>query len=155
LSRQVTEAPMSAPEARQRWMSVLARAEAAELETASEGLLPGWTRLRGPEAGLIMLRGRAGGTGAPFNLGEATVTRCSVRTAEGVVGHATVLGRDARRAELAAALDAALQDAALHDRIEAAVVAPLEAAQQRARDLAARRAAATQVQFFTMATMRS
>ena len=30
-----------------------------------------------------MVRGRVGGTGAPFNLGEMSVTRCSVRLADG------------------------------------------------------------------------
>jgi alpha-D-ribose 1-methylphosphonate 5-triphosphate synthase subunit PhnG len=135
-------------------MAVLARADTAELEAASEGLLPGYQVLRGPEAGLVMVRGRAGGNGGPFNLGEATVVRCTVRSAGGQVGHAYSLGRDLRRAELAAALDAGLQDPALHDAIAAEVIAPLARAQARRREQAARRAAATQVQFFTMATMR-
>ncbi len=146
---------MRASSPRQEWMSVLARATAADLERASAGLLPGWTRLRGPEVGLVMLQGRAGGTGAPFNLGEATVARCTVRTEAGQVGHAYCLGRDLRQAELAAALDAALQDEASHDRVQDAVVRPLATAQAAAREETARRAAATQVQFFTMATMRS
>ena len=51
---------------RRRWMAVLARATANELATAADGRLPAFTRLRGPEIGLVMLRGRAGGTGAPF-----------------------------------------------------------------------------------------
>jgi len=135
-------------------MAVLARAGTAELEAASEGLLPGYQVLRGPEAGLVMVRGRAGGNGGPFNLGEATVVRCTVRSAGGQVGHAYSLGRDLRRAELAAALDAGLQDPALHDAIATEVIAPLARAQARRREQAARRAAATQVQFFTMATMR-
>ena len=146
---------MDAPTPRQAWMSVLARATLAELRSASDGLLPDWTRLRGPEIGLVMLQGRAGGTGAAFNLGEATVARCTVRTASGQVGHAYCLGRDLHQAELAAAIDAALQDRALHGPVHGAVIAPLAAAQARTRDEVARRAAATQVQFFTMATMRS
>ena len=140
---------------RQIWMAVLARADAAALDAASDGLLPDYTLIRGPEAGLAMLRGRAGGSGAAFNLGEATVTRCTVQSAAGHVGHAYCLGRDLRQAELAAALDAGLQDTADHDRLQSAVVLPLAAAQAAARDLEARRAAATQVQFFTMATMRT
>ena len=148
---------MTPPEtaARKAWMAVLARAPAATLEAASQGLLPDYTRLRGPEIGLVMLQGRAGGTGQPFNLGEATVARCTVRTGAGQVGHAYCLGRDLRQAELAAAIDAALQDPAQHDRIDAAVIQPLAAAQAAQRGESARRAAATQVQFFTMATMRS
>ena len=65
--------------ARRRWMAVLARAEAAELAALLDrhAVVPLYTRLRGPEAGLVMVRGRTGGGGAPFNLGEMTVTRCT------------------------------------------------------------------------------
>ena len=136
-------------------MSVLARASTAELETASAGLLPAYSVLRGPDAGLIMLRGRAGGTGIPFNLGEATVVRCTVRSEAGLIGHAYRLGRELRAAELAAAIDAGMQDSALQPALQAQVVTPLAAAQTEARAVLARRAAATQVQFFTMATMRT
>jgi alpha-D-ribose 1-methylphosphonate 5-triphosphate synthase subunit PhnG len=142
---------------RQRWMAVLARASAAELEgrLAAAPPLPPCTRLRGPETGLVMVQGRAGGSGGAFNLGEMSVTRCTVRAASGQIGHAYVAGRDAARAELAARLDAALQDPALAPEIERCVVAPLAAAQQATRAEDAARAAATKVQFFTMATMRS
>jgi alpha-D-ribose 1-methylphosphonate 5-triphosphate synthase subunit PhnG len=150
------ETPATAT-ARQRWMAVLARASAAEIEALlrSAPPLPGHTRLRGPEAGLVMLRGRAGGGGAPFNLGEMTVTRCTVRTEAGAVGHAYVQGRDARQAELAALLDAALQEPARQDALAAAVIAPLSRAQAERRARTARKAAATRVEFFTMANMRS
>ena len=142
------------PTLRQAWMAVLARASGAELEPLAGPLLPDYTRVRGPETGLVMLQGRAGGTGQAFNLGEATVARCTVRTEGDLVGHAYRLGRDLRGAELAAAVDAALQDPARHDAIHAAVVAPLAARQAAVRAETARRAAATQVHFFTMATMR-
>ena len=150
-----TPLPDSAP--RQHWMSVLARAGTDEIAALLTNVpaLPAHVRLRGPEAGLVMLRGRAGGAGAAFNLGEMTVTRCTVRIADGQVGHAYVAGRDAMQAELAALLDAALQDPARHDALQAAVIAPLAARQLAARDPAARRAAATRVEFFTMATMRT
>ena len=141
--------------ARQRWMAVLARAGSAEIERVARGLIPGWTRLRGPEVGLVMMQGRAGGTGQAFNVGEATVVRCTVRTAEGLVGHAYCLGRDLDQAEWAAAVDAYLQHPDWHDRLQDAVIGPLAAGQAEARAETARRAAATQVQFFTMATMRS
>ncbi len=150
---------MPAPEtaARQRWMSVLARASADAIAAQLEGApaLPPSTVLRGPESGLVMMRGRAGGGGSPFNLGEMSVTRCTVRNAAGFVGHAYVQGRDHHQARLAAELDAALQDPAHHAALEQAVIAPLAAAQQAARDEAAAKAAATRVQFFTMATMRT
>ncbi len=141
---------------RQRWMAVLARAPAEDIAAridAAGGLAP-HTRLRGPEVGLVMVRGRAGGSGAKFNLGEMTVTRCTVRDAEGRIGHAYVAGREPRRAELAAALDAALQDDARRAALLDAVVAPLAAAQAASRATVARKAAATKVDFFAMQTTR-
>jgi alpha-D-ribose 1-methylphosphonate 5-triphosphate synthase subunit PhnG len=153
-------APASAsPEiaARQRWMAILARASHAETLNHLADLppLPAHTVLRGPEAGMVMVRGRAGGGGGPFNLGEMTVTRCTVRDADGRIGHATIAGREPRQCELAAQLDAILQDAAWHDRVESAVIAPLEAKQAATREETARKAAATRVQFFTLTSMRS
>ena len=139
---------------RQQWMAVLARADTAALDQASAGLLPDYALIRGPEPGSVMLRGRAGGSGAPFNMGEATVVRCTVRSASGHLGHAYCLGRDLRHAELAAAIDAGLQDPALHPALHE-LVRSLADAQTAARAQQARRAAATQVQFFTMATMRT
>lgn len=138
-------------------MSVMARAAVAEIDAllADCPPLPGYTRLRGPEVGLVMARGRAGGTGQVFNLGEIAVTRCTVRSTNGVAGHATVRGRDMRLAELAAVLDAALQDPEHAPAFDAGVIAPLAAAQAHRRERVARKAAATQVRFFTMATMRS
>jgi len=143
-------------ETRRHWMSVLARADAQELKAriAAAGGLPPHGRLRGPETGLVMVRGRTGGQGAPFNLGEMTVTRCTVRDTAGRVGHAYIAGRDAARAELAAALDAALQDPARRDALLETVIAPLAQAQADARMAVARKAAATRVDFFSMQTTR-
>lgn len=143
--------------ARQRWMAILARSQLAQLTVllADAPALPTHVVLRGPENGLVMLRGRAGGAGARFNLGEMTVTRCTVRNADGFVGHAYIKGRERPLATLAAALDAALQDAARHDGLQAAVIEPLANAQAEARTAIARRAAATRVDFFTLSTMRS
>ncbi|MGG5808220.1 phosphonate C-P lyase system protein PhnG [Falsiroseomonas sp. CW058] len=152
----VREGDAAAPTDRRRWMGILARATGAEIAARLAALPapPPHARLRGPETGLVMVRGRAGGDGAPFNLGEMTVTRCTVRLAEGPVGHAYVAGRDARQAELAALVDALMQDAARRAAVESAVIAPLAAAQAARRDEVARRAAATKVQFFTMQQMR-
>lgn len=137
-------------------MGLLARAghDAIQARLAAAPPLPQHARLRGPEVGLVMLRGRAGGDGGAFNLSEMTVTRCAVSLPGGTVGHAYVAGRDQRQAELAAVLDAALQDDALRPALLAAVVEPLAAAEAAARDAESRKAAATRVQFFTMATMR-
>ena len=142
--------------ARRRWMAVLARAGGAELRArlTEAPALPAHARLRGPETGLVMARGRQGGDGAPFNLGEVTVTRCSVRLADGRVGHAYALGRDHGQAELAAVLDAALQDPARRGPLLRAVVEPLAEAQAARAAATEARAAATRVDFLTLATMR-
>lgn len=142
--------------ARQRWMAVLARASAAQISACLEGALalPEAVVLRGPEEGLVMVRGQIGGTGGAFNLGEMSVTRCTVR-AGGFVGHATVMGRDGARALLAARVDAGLQDGALHEALQTGVIAPLAAGQAAARAEDAARAAATKVEFFTLQTMRT
>lgn len=140
---------------RRHWMAVLARAEGEAIASLLAPLpaLPPHERLRPPETGLVMVRGRAGGDGSPFNLGEMTVTRCAVRLGD-AVGHAYVAGRDKRQAELAALLDAALQDPARRDALMDGVITPLAARQQAAREAEARRAAATKVDFLTMQTTR-
>jgi alpha-D-ribose 1-methylphosphonate 5-triphosphate synthase subunit PhnG len=142
---------------RRRWMSVLARAPAEGLETLllEAGGAPAYSVLRGPEGGLVMVRARAGGGGAPFNLGEMTVTRCTVRTESGLVGHAYVAGREPRRAELAAVVDALMQDPERTAALEARIIAPLEAGQAARQAERAGKAAATRVQFFAMQTMRT
>ena len=140
--------------ARQRWMAVLARADADELSERL-GTLPAYRVLRGPEAGLVMVRGRTGGGGAPFNLGEMTATRCTVRTEAGFVGHAYVAGRNERQAELAALADALLQDPLRQAALLAEMIEPLAATQQARRDTVAAKAAATRVQFFAMRNMRT
>ena len=137
-------------------MSILARASAEDMESKLAGVppLPAHRVIRGPEIGLTMLRGRAGGDGAALNLGEATVTRCSVSLGEGTLVHCWRLGRDRRAAELAASLDAALQQEALRPALIEAVITPLREAQDQAAALTARRAAATEVRFATLAAMR-
>ncbi len=140
--------------ARRRWMAVLARADADELGQRL-GVLPPYRLLRGPESGLVMVRGRVGGGGGAFNLGEMTATRCAVRTEAGFVGHAYVAGRNERLAELAALTDALLQDPRRRDGLLADVIEPRAAMQQARRDAIAAKAAATRVQFFAMRNMRA
>jgi alpha-D-ribose 1-methylphosphonate 5-triphosphate synthase subunit PhnG len=135
-------------------MAILARAGADELGDRL-GALPPYRVLRGPEAGLVMARGRTGGGGAPFNLGEMTVTRCTVRTDAGFVGHSYVSGRNERQAELAALADALLQDPVRQSALLEDVIEPLAAAQRARRDAIAAKAAATRVQFFAMRNMRA
>lgn len=141
---------------RRRWMALLAKAGEQELEAAWEALAdrPGHVFVRAPESGMTMVRGRAGGTGAPFNLGEMTVTRCALRLADGTMGVAYVKGRSHRHAELAALFDALLQDPARRDEVTQDVILPLERAAHERAEAARRRTAATRVDFFTMATGR-
>jgi alpha-D-ribose 1-methylphosphonate 5-triphosphate synthase subunit PhnG len=141
---------------RPEWMAVLARATADDIAALLAPLppLPPHRVSRGPEIGLTMLRGRAGGDGAAFNLGEATITRCTVSIEGGMLGHCWRLGRDRAAAERAALLDACLQDAEWRARLLHAVVIPLRERQREAAAETARRAAATEVRFATLATMR-
>lgn len=140
-------------EGRRRWMAVLAKAAPAELETAccALGTLPAYTWMRPPETGLVMIRGRIGGTGAKFNMGEMTVTRCTLRLDGGSIGYACVRGRDSRHVELAAIVDAMMQHGTRGVEIESLVIARLEHSHHARRQLAARKAAATKVEFFTVA----
>lgn len=133
-------------------MRICAEATAEELAQALEqcGAAPAAEDVRPPEAGLIMLRGRIGGDGAPFNVGEATVTRAVVRLENGTLGYSYLFGRSPERARLAAIVDALGQDEAWRSRLEIALVAPVQA--RRDAELAVRReqAAATRVNFFTL-----
>ena len=140
-----------AEDERRAWLGVLAKAPPEALLALVEPLsLPACTPLRQAETGLVMARGRAGGSGQRFNLGEVTVTRAAVSSPAGHVGHGYVQGRDKRHAELAAILDALLQDAGERPALMAAVIRPLAAMQAERRERIARKAAATRVEFFTL-----
>ncbi|WP_052000103.1 phosphonate C-P lyase system protein PhnG [Caenispirillum salinarum] len=146
-------APLPEVARRQRWMGILARTPLARLEETFAALpeAPAFTHLRRPEIGSALVRGRAGGSGERFNLGEMTVTRCSVRlSASGAIGHAYVAGRARRHAELAAVFDALLQTPGHHDRLCAALTDPAAEAIAAARAETVARTAATRVDFFTM-----
>ena len=141
----MTAAP---PMARKDWMATLAKAAPSRLAALMPDLPPHDT-LRTPEVGAVMVQGRAGATGAPFNLGEMTVTRASVRLACGTVGHAWVQGRDKAHSRRAAIADALLQTEAA-DTTMAHIIAPLQAEAEARRTTRAAKAAATKVEFFTM-----
>ena len=147
-----TSASPSDAAARRAWMAVLARArpQALEAALAARPDLPAYRLLRGPETGLVMVRGRAGGTGGRFNLGEMTVTRCTVATATGYTGHAYVAGRDRRHAELAAVFDALLQDPGLAPALDREVVRPVAEELERRHAARAGKVAGTRVDFFTL-----
>ena len=138
---------------RQRWLSVLAKAPGTRLTALWQavGLTPPYTVLRRPEIGLVMVQGRISGTGAPFCAGEMTVTRAVVRLDSGEMGFGYVRGRDARHAEIVAAVDALGQRAEWVETLEAAIVTPLADEAEARHRLIAARAAATRVDFFTVA----
>ncbi|WP_349357912.1 phosphonate C-P lyase system protein PhnG [Stappia sp.] len=133
-------------------MDVLAASPRAEIAACAEALepLPDAAPVRGPEVGLVMVRGRIGGDGAPFNLGEAAVTRATVRLADGTVGHAYALGQDRAKARLSAILAALWSQGTRRADVERAVCAPLAAARAAEVSQVRREAAATKVDFFTM-----
>ncbi|MGI6246700.1 MAG: phosphonate C-P lyase system protein PhnG [Pseudochelatococcus sp.] len=136
--------------ARRRVMALCAAATSDDLREALGSLAPasGPADLRPPETGLVMVQGRMGGDGAPFNIGEATVSRAAVRVGDHS-GFAYHLGRDRERARLAATLDALWQDEAHRAAVEAAL-APVEARLAEEAGVRAARTAATRVNFFTM-----
>ena len=136
---------------RRGWMSLLAKAPAAELARLWEarGAAPEFDWLRAPETGGVMVRGRAGGTGAAFNLGEMTVTRCALRLPSGTVGHAVVQGRDREKARIAALVDALMQGPEA-GALEADLLAPLRDLMTARAGERAAKAAKTKVDFFTM-----
>lgn len=137
--------------ARKEWLGLLARSPADEIARlwVSLRMIPEHTQLRAPEIGGVMVRGRAGAVGAAFNLGEMTVTRASVRLADGTVGHGYVQGRGKDHALQAALIDALMQTAAAGD-LEVGLLAPLRAAMAKRKTDRAAKAAATKVDFFTM-----
>jgi len=138
--------------ARKAAMAAFASASAADLRELGEAVPTPHDAelLRGPETGLVTVRGRIGGGGAPFNTGEATVTRATVRLPNGQVGHAYALGRDKEKVRLAAILDAMWCDGQTRAAVEEKVVAPLLRRQAEADARHHAEAAATKVDFFTL-----
>jgi alpha-D-ribose 1-methylphosphonate 5-triphosphate synthase subunit PhnG len=134
---------------RQQWMQVLARA-GAQLQVYGDELRQAGHRfIRPPEVGMVMVRGRIGGSGGPFNLGEMTVTRCVVQLTDGQTGHSYVAGRSKPQAELAALADAHLQGPQ-HAHWMERLIAPLHEAQRSSQAERAAHAAATKVDFTTL-----
>jgi alpha-D-ribose 1-methylphosphonate 5-triphosphate synthase subunit PhnG len=136
---------------RQAAMAVLAHADAAEIAGRLDVIaLPPHENLREPENGLVMVRGRIGGDGAPFNLGEATVSRAAVRLSTGEVGFGYTLGRNRQKAQMIALCDALIQTPDHAGAVEAHVLAPLRAAIASERNRKAAETAATRVDFYTL-----
>ena len=140
---------------RQAWrrniMEILAKADLDRLEAAWDQLpnKPEYSSVRGPETGLVMIRGRIGGGGAPFNLGEATVSRATIRLATGEIGFGHTLGLQPRKAELAAVFDALAQREDRRGAVEG-LVGDIERELAERDERRKRETAATRVDFFTM-----
>ncbi len=132
-------------------MAVLAHSATVEI-AGRLGMvaLPVYEDLREPENGLVMVRGRVGGDGAPFNLGEATVSRAAVRLSTGEVGFVYALGRDRHKARMIALCDAMMQSDEFAEAVETNVIAPLRAAIMAKRNRRAAETAATRVDFYTL-----
>ena len=141
----------SETQTRKFWMATLAKAPADVLADAWQqaDIAQDFEWLRAPEIGAVMVRGATGGSGAAFNLGEMTVTRCALRLADGTVGHAYISGRNRQKAEIAALCDALMQTGEATD-VQAKILGPVSAAQSAARATKAQKAAATKVDFFTL-----
>lgn len=133
------------------WISILAKAPLPLLEQCVANLddLPDYGFLRSPEVGLTMVRGRAEGTGQPFNLGEMTLTRCVIQL-ENLTGFGYVAGRSKRHAELAALCDGMLQHPDWQDKVKLQVITPLQTAAQEQQNTETAEAESTRVNFFTM-----
>jgi alpha-D-ribose 1-methylphosphonate 5-triphosphate synthase subunit PhnG len=132
-------------------MAVLAHSGAAEIASRLEAMaVPVYENLREPENGLVMVRGRIGGDGAPFNLGEATVSRAAVRLSTGELGFGYTLGRDRQKARMIALCDALVQSDEFADAVESQVIAPLRTRMISERNRTAAETAATRVDFYTL-----
>lgn len=141
------------PKRRQRWLSLLAKAPTTRLEAlwATIEAVPPYTMLRRPEIGLVMVQGCISGSGAPFCAGEMTVTRAAVRLQGGQIGIGYVGGRKPRQAEIVAAIDALGHLPEWQETIETKIVTPIATEAEARHRLVAARAAATKVDFFTVA----
>jgi alpha-D-ribose 1-methylphosphonate 5-triphosphate synthase subunit PhnG len=151
----LTETPTSIKKPTEERCVAMAAAARADLEELAKPLLRLWPdldirELRTPEIGLVMLRGRVGGDGAAFNLGEATVTRAVVELAGGHRGYGQRLGRNPKAARLAAIIDALWQKTSERERVETEVLEPIRRRLAAEKLRAHAETAATKVDFFTL-----
>ncbi|WP_420971819.1 phosphonate C-P lyase system protein PhnG [Bradyrhizobium sp. B120] len=76
-------------------MTLLAKAPIVELDRHWAAIArPNFQWIRRPEYGAAKLRGAVGRTGAVFNIGETTVTRCTLQIETGEIGIVTILTSD-------------------------------------------------------------
>ena len=138
-------------EKRKSWMSLLATSNKNDLlnlwEQKKINIRYEW--LRTPEIGSIMAQGRMGVTGDKFNIGEVTITRCSLKLNCGTVGHSYVQGRSKKKAEISALCDALMQTE-MSNEINKSIIIPLEKIKKNNKDKILSKSEATKVDFFTL-----
>lgn len=138
-------------EKRKSWMSLLATSSKNDLlnlwEQKKINIRYEW--LRTPEIGSIMAQGRMGVTGDKFNIGEVTITRCSLKLNCGTIGHSYVQGRSKKKAEISALCDALMQTE-MSNEINKSIIIPLEKIKKDNKDKILSKAEATKVDFFTL-----
>ena len=137
---------------RQDWMTTLALSAVDDLDRHWAALAdkPDFSWLKPPEFGAVMVRGRTSATGTAFNVGEMTVTRCSLQLADGAVGVAYVAGRGKRHAALAAVFDALLQGGGELGAFARRAVDDLSARIVRRRQRETAKAYTSKVDFFML-----
>ena len=139
-------------EIRQHWMSVMAKSNSKTLIVLSDTYVTqqDFETIRPAEVGLTQVRGRMGGTGSQFNVGDMTITRCVVRSDQGHYGHSYIIGRNKDHATRAAQLDAMLQDQAHQKTMIEHIIQPLEHVLDQQQAEKAKDVAQTKVNFFTL-----
>jgi alpha-D-ribose 1-methylphosphonate 5-triphosphate synthase subunit PhnG len=138
-------------EKRKFWMSLLATSSQSDLLNLWEQkkIKVNYVWLRTPEIGSIMAQGRMGVTGDKFNIGEVTITRCSLKLNCGTIGHSYVQGRSKKKAEISALCDALMQTK-MSKEINKNIIIPLEKIKKDNKDKILSKAEATKVDFFTL-----
>ena len=138
-------------EKRKFWMSLLATSNQSDLLNLWEQkkIRVNYIWLSTPEIGSIMAQGRMGVTGDKFNIGEVTITRCSLKLNCGTIGHSYVQGRSKKKAEISALCDALMQTK-MSKEINKNIIIPLEKIKKDNKDKILSKAEATKVDFFTL-----
>ena len=138
-------------EKRKSWMSLLATSNQSDLLNLWEQkkIKVNYVWLRIPEIGSIMAQGRMGVTGDKFNIGEVTITRCSLKLNCGTIGHSYVQGRSKKKAEISALCDALMQTK-MSKEINKNIIIPLGKIKKDNKDKILSKAEATKVDFFTL-----
>ena len=138
-------------ESRKQWLSYLATADEDYLillwDNLNMKIEYNW--LREPEIGSIMVQGKAGATGDNFNVGEVTITRCSLNLDKKIQGHGYVQGRSKNKSKIAALCDALMQTNK-KEIIRRNILDKLAKYKAKKRDEILSKTEATKVDFFTM-----